>query len=76
MKNKNNKNDFSKRTAAQIKKTLIVSFIDAEVHNMGDGRNFGVRIPSSLKNRFALKQAGFILCRGSERDNFINIKAF
>lgn len=69
----NNNNDFSKRTASQVKAITKQKF-DGKVWNTGDGRLFQVEAENSILNRMKLKQLGFILDDGS---NFgIYFKAF
>ena len=70
----NDSNDFRKRTAAQIKAILKHHSIVASVDNLGDGRTFRIELESNLKNRVALKKAGFLLQRGTEGDKSITIK--
>ena len=70
----NNKTNYGKRTANQVNSILKANDIDAKSINLGNGIEFDIRIESNLRNRFALKKAGFILCRGKECDNFITVK--
>lgn len=67
---------FGKRTVTQVKSILKSNNIICDVQNTGDGRTFEVKIDSNIKNRYALKKAGFILQLGSEKDNFITFKAY
>jgi hypothetical protein len=70
----NNSNNFGKRTASQVSSILKSNGFDCKAENLGDGRTFDVKIESNIKNRYALKKAGFILCSGKEGDNYITIK--
>lgn len=70
----NNANAYGKRTATQVKAVLKSNGIEASVENMGDGRTFCIGLESTIKNRYALKKAGFILCSGKEGDKYISIK--
>lgn len=74
MKKVNNSNNFGKRTVAQVRSILKHNGFDCEVNNSGDGRTFYTNIESNIKNRYALKKAGFIPCLGKEGDKFIFIK--
>ena len=56
----NNTNDFSKRTQSKIASILIANGIVLKPENLGDGRTFYVN-DASIKTRFAIKKAGFIL---------------
>lgn len=56
----NNTNDFSKRTQSQIASILIANGIGFKPENLGDGRTFYIN-DISIKTRFAIKKAGFIL---------------
>lgn len=56
----NNTNDFSKRTQSQIASILISNGIAFKPENLGDGRTFYIN-DTSIKTRFAIKKAGFIL---------------
>lgn len=70
----NDNNNFGKRTASQVNSILKSNGIDCKAENLGDGRTFGVKIESNIKNRYTLKKAGFILCLGKGGDNYITIK--
>ena len=70
----NNSNNFVKRTAPQVTSILKANGFDCKAENLGDGRTFDVLIESTIKNRYALKKAGFILCLGNKGDNFITFK--
>jgi hypothetical protein len=72
----NDTNDFTKRTAAQIKAVLKSHKIEATVQNMGDGRTFSLELINSLKNLLALKKAGFSVVNGTMGEPTILIKAF
>ena len=56
----NNTNDSSKRTQSQIASILIANGIAFKPENLGDGRTFYIN-DTSIKTRFAIKKAGFIL---------------
>ena len=56
----NNTNDFSKRTQSKIASILIANGVVFKPENLGDGRTFYVN-DASIKTRFAIKKAGFIL---------------
>ncbi len=56
----NNPNDFSKRTQSQVASILISNGVLFKPENLGDGRTFYVN-DTSVKTRFAIKKAGFIL---------------
>ena len=56
----NNTNDFSKRTASQVASVLNANGITIKPENLGDGRTFYIN-DTSIKTRFAIKKAGFIL---------------
>lgn len=71
----NNTNDFSKRTAAQIKSILKANGINAKVENKGDNRLFYVEAMPTIKNLMIVKISGFIRT-GTIADKGIYIKAF
>jgi len=73
---KNDINNFGKRTASQVGAVLKSIGIQTKPENMGDGRTFTIGVESTLKNRVALKKAGFLLCMGNEGDKYITFKAF
>lgn len=73
---KNNLNDFSKRTSAQVATILKANGIKAKVENLGDSRTFEITLESSLKNRVKLKSLGFILLSSNLGDKSIIVKAF
>lgn len=70
----NNTNNFGKRTASQVSSILKSNGFDCKAENSGDGRTFHIQIESNIKNRYALKKMGFILCLGKESDKFITFK--
>lgn len=71
----NNTNDFTKRTASQIKAILKSNAIAFDyVENQGDNRQFQIGIESNIKNLMKLKQAGFI--RIDTTPNTITVKTF
>jgi hypothetical protein len=72
----NNKNNFAKRTASQVKSILAKNGIDCKVENLGDNRTFFLNIVPTLKVRVLLSEIGFILCRTTEGDKTINIKCY
>ena len=69
----NNSNDFSKRTASQIKAITKQKF-DGKVYNLGDNRLFMIEAENTILNRMKLKQLGFILDDGGSSG--IYFKAF
>lgn len=73
---KNDTNNFAKRTASQVGAICRANGIYALISNLGDGRTFDIRVDSNIKNRFLLKQAGFILKLGAATDKYIIVKTF
>lgn len=65
----NDKNNFAKRTAGEVRGILSQFNLDLTVQNQGDGNLFMV-YDNSIKTRFAIKQAGFILdrCNAGEKN--------
>ena len=60
----NNKNNFSKRTASQVKAIIAKAGLHYDVENQGDGRTFAISCIDTLQNRIILKkELGFILTR-------------
>ena len=76
MKKLNDSNNFSKRNASQVNAILSSAGLNCKVENLGDGRNFIVKIENNIKNRFSLKKAGFLLNISKQGDKYISIKAF
>ena len=72
----NNPDNYSKRTVAQVKSILKANGADVFVENLGDGRSFWVGLPSTLKNRVALKKMGFLLARSEDGDKSIIIRTY
>jgi hypothetical protein len=72
----NNKNDFSKRTASQVKSLLVKNGIDCNVDNLGDNRTFFLNLVPTIQVRVLLTEIGFILCRTNAGDKTINVKCY
>ena len=71
----NNTNDFSKRTQSQIASILIANGVMFKPENLGDGRTFYVN-DASIKTRFAIKKAGFILEVSKANDKGLIFKTY
>ena len=71
---KNNPNDFSKRTSAQVRSILRKNGLDCKVWNLGDNREFELELKPGIKNLMMIKSLGFI--RTSTTTNSVYIKAF
>jgi len=71
----NNKNDFSKRTANQVKSILKENGVMLNPENFGDGRHFFVN-DCSLKTRIKIKKAGFILQLSEENSKGLIFKTY
>lgn len=71
----NNTNDFSKRTASQVASILISNGVAFKPENLGDGRTFYIN-DTSIKTRFAIKKAGFILELSKATDKGLIFKAY
>lgn len=71
---KNDKNNFAKRTAAQVNAILAANGILHKAENLGDGNTFQIAGTSDIKTRVALKQAGFILLRSNAGDITLTFK--
>jgi sugar lactone lactonase YvrE len=69
----NNTNDFSKRTQSQIASILIANGVSFKPENLGDGRTFYIN-DTSIKTRFAIKKAGFILEVSKSKDKGLIFK--
>lgn len=73
---KNDTNNFSKRTASQVRSILRSNGLDAHCLNLGNNRTFSVYVEDTITNRVLIKNAGFILRRGCAGDKFIDIDCF
>jgi len=71
----NNTNDFSKRTQSQVASILIANGVPFKPENLGDGRTFYVN-DTSIKTRFAIKKAGFILETSKVNDKGLIFKTY
>ena len=56
----NNTNDFSKRTASQVNSILKANGIIGQVFNLGDNKEFELRLEPEIKTLMKLKMAGFL----------------
>lgn len=73
---KNDTRSSAKRTVKQVREILKADQINCDkIYKFSDGCHFDLEINSDIKNRFALKNAGFFICNETS-PNFIRIKCY